>query len=134
MAQRCRIWLPMQETLVLSWVSKIPWRRKQKHAPAFLPGKIPWIVETGGLQSMGSQVRHDLSDSTTKIQVIHSLLKKQEFNMCKEMSQISRKRMGYIQYCIGNTGYRFGEKTLSQVYSVSHINSLMTKDMNIKKT
>ena len=34
MAQQWRIRLPMQKTRVRSWVSKIPWRRKWKHAPS----------------------------------------------------------------------------------------------------
>ena len=37
-----------------------PGVRKWQPTPAFLPGKIPWTEEPGGLQSMGSQrVRHD---------------------------------------------------------------------------
>ena len=41
-------------------VGKIPWRRKWQPTPVFLPGKIPWTEEPGGLQSMGLQrVRHD---------------------------------------------------------------------------
>ena len=43
-----------------SWVRKIPWRRKWQPTPILLPGKIPWMEEPGGLQSMGSQrVGHD---------------------------------------------------------------------------
>ena len=42
------------------WVRKILWRRKWQLTPVLLPGKIPWTVEYGRLQSMGSQrVRHD---------------------------------------------------------------------------
>ena len=37
------------------WVGKIPWRRKWQLTPVFLPGKIPWTEEPGGLQSKGSQ-------------------------------------------------------------------------------
>jgi len=49
----------------------IHWRRKWQPTPVFLPGKIPWIVEPGRLQSMGSQrVRHDWM---TSLLVIHSL-------------------------------------------------------------
>ena len=37
-----------------------PWYRKWQDAPVFLTGKIPWIEESGGLQSMGPQrVGHD---------------------------------------------------------------------------
>ena len=36
------------------------WRRKWQPTPVFLPGKIPWTKEPGGLQPVGSQrVRHD---------------------------------------------------------------------------
>ena len=37
------------------WVRKIPWHRKWQPTPVFLPGKIPWTKEPGGLKSMGSQ-------------------------------------------------------------------------------
>ena len=41
------------------WVGKIPWTRKWQPAPLFLPWKIPWTEDPGGLRSMGSQgVRH----------------------------------------------------------------------------
>jgi len=36
-----------------SWVRKIPWRKKWKPTPVFLPGMIPWTEKPGGLQSMG---------------------------------------------------------------------------------
>ena len=37
-----------------------PWYKKWQHAPVVLTGKIPWIEESDGLQSMGLQrVRHD---------------------------------------------------------------------------
>ena len=42
------------------WVGKIPRRRIWQPTPVFLPGKIPWTEEPGGLPSMGSQrVGHD---------------------------------------------------------------------------
>ena len=34
------------------WARKIPWRRTQQPTPAFLPGRIPWTEEPGGLQSI----------------------------------------------------------------------------------
>ena len=37
------------------WISKIPWRRKWQPTPVFLPRKIPWTEESGGLQSMGTK-------------------------------------------------------------------------------
>ena len=52
------------------WVGKIPWRREWQPTPVFLPGKIPWTEESGGLQSMGSQrVRHNCA---TKHAHVHS--------------------------------------------------------------
>jgi len=44
----------MWETGFNPWVRKIPWRRKWQPTPVRLPGKIPWLEEPGGLQSMGS--------------------------------------------------------------------------------
>ena len=52
-----------------SRVGKAFWRRKWQPIPVFLPGKIPWTMETGGLQSMGSQtVRYGWTH-------IHALIK-----------------------------------------------------------
>ena len=34
---------------------EVPGSRKWQSTPVFLPGKIPWTEEPGGLQSMGSQ-------------------------------------------------------------------------------
>ena len=56
MAQKVKNPPAMRET----WVGKIPWRRAWQPTLVFLPGKIPWTEEPGGLQSMGSQrVCHD---------------------------------------------------------------------------
>ena len=45
------------------WVRKVPWRGAWQPAPVFLPGRIPWTEEPGGLPSMGLQrVGHDWSD------------------------------------------------------------------------
>ena len=35
------------------WVGKIPWRRTWQPAPVFLPEKVPWTEELGGLRSRG---------------------------------------------------------------------------------
>ena len=44
------------------WVGKIPWNRKWQPTPVFLPEKIPWTEEPGGLQFKGSQRdRHNLA-------------------------------------------------------------------------
>ena len=44
------------------WVGKIPWRKKWQPTSVFLPGKIPWTEEPGGLLSIASQgVRCDRS-------------------------------------------------------------------------
>ena len=46
------------------WVRKIPWRRKWQPTPSTVAWKIPWMEETGGLESMQSQrVRHDWATS-----------------------------------------------------------------------
>ena len=44
------------------WVRKILGKRKWQPTPVFLPGKILWTEEPGGLQSMGTQrVRYNLA-------------------------------------------------------------------------
>ena len=58
------------------WVRKIPWRRKWQQTPVFLPGKIPWTEEPGGLQSMKLQ-ESDTSDETIS------------YPLCLEMPQNS---------------------------------------------
>ena len=48
------------------WVRKTPWGRKWPPAPVFLPGKVPWTEEPGGLQSMRSQrVGNDWATNTS---------------------------------------------------------------------
>ena len=44
------------------WVGKIPWRKAWQPTPVLLPGESPWTEEPGGLQSMGSQSRTQLSN------------------------------------------------------------------------
>ena len=52
----------MQEMRFSLWVEKMPWRKKWQHIPLFLPWKIPWTEESGGLPSLGSQrVEHNLA-------------------------------------------------------------------------
>ena len=47
----------------VSWVKKIPWRRKWQFTPVFLPGEFHWIEEPGRLQTIGAQrVSHEWSD------------------------------------------------------------------------
>ena len=49
-----------EEMWVQSLGSEMPWRRTWQPTPVFLPGKIPWTEEPGGLQSLGLQrVRQD---------------------------------------------------------------------------
>ena len=45
----------MRETQVRLPVGKIPWRQAWRPTPVFLPRKIPWTEEPGGLESLGSQ-------------------------------------------------------------------------------
>ena len=44
-----------QQTWVNPQVGKVPWRRKWQRTPVFLPGRVPWTDEPGGLWSMGLQ-------------------------------------------------------------------------------
>ena len=44
----------------VSWVKKIPWRRKWQFTPVFLPGEFHWKEEPGRLQTIGAQrVSHE---------------------------------------------------------------------------
>ena len=48
------VW-PSSKKSTCKWVEKIPWSRKWKPTPVFLPGKFPWREEPGELQSRESQ-------------------------------------------------------------------------------
>ena len=48
------------------------WRRQWQPTTVLLPGKIPWMEEPGGLQSMGSLgVRHDWAPSLSLFTFMH---------------------------------------------------------------
>ena len=51
---RWRICLQYSRTRFDPWVGKIPWRRKWKPTPVFLPGKSHW-QEAGRVQSRGGK-------------------------------------------------------------------------------
>ena len=55
------------------WFGKIPWSRKQQPTPVFLPWNIPWTVQPGGLESMGSQ-RVDTTEHTRARSIISPLV------------------------------------------------------------
>ena len=42
-----------------SWVRKIPWRRKWRPTPGFLPGKSHGQKSLTGYSAWGCRVRHD---------------------------------------------------------------------------
>ena len=49
-----------EDSDLIPWVRKLPWRRKLQPSPVFLPGDNPWTEERGRPQSVWSQrVRHD---------------------------------------------------------------------------
>ena len=48
------------DSSLISGLERSPGEGKWQPTPVFLPGKIPWTEESGGLQSIGLQrVRHD---------------------------------------------------------------------------
>ena len=55
----------VQDTQVQSLGQKIPWERKWEATSVFLPGKIPWTEEPGGLQSMRLQSWIGLKELST---------------------------------------------------------------------
>ena len=66
MAQTVRNPLAVWET----WVQSLDWHYLLEEgmatSPIFLPGESPWIEESGGLQSMGSQ-----SDMTERLRTAY---------------------------------------------------------------
>ena len=50
-----RIHLPMQEMQVCALGREDPIEKEMSTHPSILVWRIPWIAESGGLQSMGSQ-------------------------------------------------------------------------------
>ena len=46
------------------WVGMIPWRRKWQPTPVFLPEKIPWTEEPGGLYSPWGHKELDTTEHT----------------------------------------------------------------------
>ena len=71
MVQWQRIRLPMKETWVPSLGQEDPLEEGMETHPSILAWKIPWIEQTGRLQSMGSQrVGHDLAHTHSLEQVV----------------------------------------------------------------
>ena len=61
-AQFVKTQYAIQEIRFSPWVGKVPWRRKWKPTPVFLPGEFHRQRSLGGLQYMGSQrVKQDLA-------------------------------------------------------------------------
>ena len=58
----------IQETWVWSLGQEGPLEKEMATHSSILAWRIPWTEELGGLQSMGSQVRHDLATKPTKNQ------------------------------------------------------------------
>ena len=53
----------MQETWVLSLVQKDPREKKMATHSSILAQRIPWTEESGGLQSMGSAAKSQMTQS-----------------------------------------------------------------------
>ena len=45
-------------------VRKIPWRRKWEPTPIFLPGRILWTEEPGGLRRVSESDRTEVTEHT----------------------------------------------------------------------
>ena len=46
------------------WVGKIPWRQQWQPTAVFLPGKIPWTEEAGGLYNPWGYRELDMTEVT----------------------------------------------------------------------
>ena len=63
-----RVCLPLQETQVQSLGWEDPLEKEMATHSSILAWKIPWMEESGRLQSMGSQrIGHDLATSLTVV-------------------------------------------------------------------
>ena len=54
------------------WVRKIPWRRAWQPTPVFLPGKIPWTEEPGGLYHPWGHKELDMTERLTTMTTVIS--------------------------------------------------------------
>ena len=67
------IWLVILDPIDFNWFTLYPCRRRQWHpTPVLLPGKIPWMEEPGGLQSMGLlRIGHNWATSLSLFTFMH---------------------------------------------------------------
>ena len=54
------------------WVRKILWRRAWQPTPVFLPGKIPWTEEPGGLYRPWGHKELDMTERLTTMTTVTS--------------------------------------------------------------
>ena len=71
------------------WVGKIPWRRAMATHCSILSQRIPWVMEPGGLQSLGSQrVEYNWSNLSCAILGKASIYLKITYKYCHENKRI----------------------------------------------
>ena len=71
------------------WVGKIPWRRAMATHCSILSQRIPWVMEPGGLQSLGSQrVEYNWSNLSCAILGKASIYLKLVYKYCHENKRI----------------------------------------------
>ena len=74
-------WQETQETWVQSLGQEYHMEKKMVTCSSILVWKIPWVVERGGLQSMGPQrVGHDWATATTNVFCLHFV--RRVFSFC----------------------------------------------------
>ena len=79
------------------WVGKMPWRRAWQPTPVFLPGRVPWTEEPGGLQSMGFQrLRHHGSDLTPNTHTVMGTETGGEEQNRYNSSSVTESRRGWL--------------------------------------
>ena len=69
-----RLWLQCRRHRFNPWIKKIPWRRKWKPTPVFLPGKSHGQKSLVGYSPWGcKRIIHDLATKQTDLHIIQAL-------------------------------------------------------------
>ena len=109
------ITLPTKVHLVKA-IGEGNWRRQWQPTPVLLPGKIPWMEETGRLQSMGSLwVRHDWSDLAAAAAAAEYNMRKSELDEAQARIKIAGRNINNLRYADDTTLMAESEEELKKL-------------------
>ena len=110
------------------WVCKIPWSRKWQPTSVYLPGKVTWAEEPGGLQCMGLQNQMQLSTPLLDIDIV--IMLPNNFCYFKHLNMFNVMRIVWesmdiikllnISYCRARTNMKSWYKFFSLI-CVQHL-------------